>query len=180
MDLIKEIKKPLIVLPFRDIPYSEEKDLLKNCAIKKAHCEVHRIGNDKHSGYELLQGKGHTSKAHYNFHKNIDTIQRNTKTSMPLSLEQALFAIDSNKGSSISIMNKVYPGASRGTYEIPDPSMSTKLVIRALRLPKILTEVENAMGHKIPTFTGFSTFTYQSQPTGLKFSEKTQELTELL
>lgn len=47
--------------------------------------------------------------------------------------------MDSTKGSAISIMNRCFPGAMRQKYEIPDCSMSKKLLIKSLKLPKLLT-----------------------------------------
>lgn len=72
---------------------------------------------------------------------------------------QALFEMDSTKGSAISIMNRCFPGAMRQKYEIPDCSMSKKLLIKSLKLPKLLTQVEYTRDPK--HVTSFSTFTYQ-------------------
>ena len=58
--------------------------------------------------------------------------------------------MDTNKGIAISIMNKVwniielkvFPSASRPKYTIPNYSMNTKIVIKSLKLPKLLNEVD--------------------------------------
>ncbi|CAD8098682.1 unnamed protein product [Paramecium sonneborni] len=143
LSLIKELKSLSPPIPYRDIPFLEEDDKISDFVIKKAKNAVDRVGNEpKRSGYEFLQGKGHINKAHYNFKKNIETLKRNLKFSEPLNINTGLFDLDTNKGTAISIMNKVFPSASRPKYEIPNYSMSPRTVIKSLKLPKLLNEVD--------------------------------------
>ncbi|CAK74478.1 unnamed protein product (macronuclear) [Paramecium tetraurelia] len=143
VSIIKDLKSFSPPIQFREIPFLEEDDKISDFVIKKAKNAVDRVGNEpKRSGYEFLQGKGHINKAHYNFKKNYDTLKRNLKYSEPLNINTGLFELDTNKGTAISIMNKVFPSASRPKYEIPNYSMSPRTVIKSLKLPKLLNEVD--------------------------------------
>ncbi|CAK76689.1 unnamed protein product (macronuclear) [Paramecium tetraurelia] len=145
LDIIKQIKKIPQSIEFREVPFieqSQNQQILKN--------SFERIGNPvEPTGYEMLQGHGHINKAHYNFRRNINVIYSNLKDTEPLSLEKAFFQIEASKGSSISIINRIFPAAARPKYVIPDSSISSKTIIKCLKLPKILTEVDKVMlNHK--------------------------------
>ncbi|CAD8065777.1 unnamed protein product [Paramecium primaurelia] len=141
LDIIKELKKIPLLIEHRDVPFidaAQTKTRIKN--------SVERIGNPvEHTGYEMLQGHGHINKAHYNFRRNIDIIKQNVQNSEPLSLDKALFHIEASKGSQISIINKVFPAAARPKYSIPECSISSQTIIKSLKLPRILTEVDSVM-----------------------------------
>ena len=141
----------------------EPPDTLKDFVIKKPVPSVQRLGSErKRTGYELLQGKGHVSRAHYNFNKYENIIRKNIKDSAPLLVENAIFEFDTNKGSAISIMNKCFPAATRQKYVIPDSTLTTNLIIKALKLPKLLTESEASRSHHNLHFTSFTNFTYKA------------------
>ncbi|CAD8056497.1 unnamed protein product [Paramecium primaurelia] len=146
LDIIKQIKKIPQPIEYREVPFinqqTQDQSILKN--------SLERIGNPvEPTGYEMLQGHGHINKAHYNFRRNINVIYSNLKDTEPLSLEKAFFQMEASKGSSISIINRIFPAAARPKYIIPDSSISSKTIIKSLKLPKILTEVELVMlNHK--------------------------------
>ncbi|CAD8154214.1 unnamed protein product [Paramecium octaurelia] len=145
LDIIKSIKKIPQSIEYREVPFIEQshnQQILKN--------SLERIGNPvEPTGYEMLQGHGHINKAHYNFRRNINVIYSNLKDTEPLSLEKAFFQMEASKGSSISIINRIFPAAARPKYVIPDSSISSKTIIKCLKLPKILTEVDQVMlNHK--------------------------------
>ncbi|CAK85842.1 unnamed protein product (macronuclear) [Paramecium tetraurelia] len=164
VSVLKEIKQFSPAITFREIPFFEEDDKISDFVIKKAKNAVDRVGNEpKRNGYEFLQGKGHINKAHYNFQKNLDKLKRNLKHSVPLNINTCLFELDSNKGTAISIMNKVFPSSSRPKYEIPKFSMTSRIVIKSLKLPKLLNEVEVLLFSNKESMISNSTTMYKQQ-----------------
>ncbi|CAD8180976.1 unnamed protein product [Paramecium octaurelia] len=164
VSVLKELKQFSPPITFRDIPFFEEDDKISDFVIKKAKNAVDRVGNEpKRNGYEFLQGKGHINKAHYNFQKNLDTLKRNLKYSVPLDINTCLFELDSNKGTAISIMNKVFPSASRPKYAIPNYSMTSRIVMQSLKLPKLLNEVDALLFSNKESMISNLTTTYKQQ-----------------
>lgn len=54
-------------------------------------------------------------------------------------------------------MNKVFPSASRPKYEIPSYSMSPRIVIKSLKLPKLLNEIDALMYSNKETYISSTT-----------------------
>ncbi|CAD8091021.1 unnamed protein product [Paramecium sonneborni] len=140
-NIIKQISKIPQPIEHREIPFIEQ--MLNQSNLNNSH---QRIKNPTQpTGYQMLQGNGHINQAHYNFRKNINFLLANLKDTESLSLDKAYFQMEASKGSSISIINKIFPAAARPKYVIPDSQISPKTIIKSLKLPKILTRVEKVM-----------------------------------
>lgn len=89
------------------------------------------------------------------------------KPTEPLLLENALIDVNGNKGQALNIMGKIFPGATRAKYEIPNYSMSPHLVMKSLKLPKILTEVDAVLSRPDKQF--YQSFCAHSYTTSNQF-----------